>query len=185
MKTKITKNPMEPNNLKIVHDLRAREKESVTLDEQKIRRIIEYSKKPGFCKKRIENMYGIGPSTLGDILKNHNKILDQGNSGLILKTKRKRKGVIDETPSENICSICNRNFAKNNEKLIEHAATCNGEQRKGTVFLKSNSYLLPINYSLHGYILVVLKHTTARNHQWGGDETLKLVLLCVAWLLLS
>ena len=41
------------------------------------------------------------------------------------------------------------------------------------------------NYPLHGYILGVLMHTTAWDRHWGGDETLKLVLVYVVWLLLS
>ena len=40
-------------------------------------------------------------------------------------------------------------------------------------------------YLLHGYILGVLTHTTAWDQHWGDDETLKLVLVYVAWLLLS
>ena len=40
-------------------------------------------------------------------------------------------------------------------------------------------------YPLRGYILGVLTHTTAWDRHWGGDETLKLVLVYVIWLLLS
>ena len=40
-------------------------------------------------------------------------------------------------------------------------------------------------YPLHRYILGVLRHTTAWDRHWGGDETLKLVSVFVAWLLLS
>ena len=40
-------------------------------------------------------------------------------------------------------------------------------------------------YPLRRYILGVLTHTTAWDQNWGGDETLKLVLVCVAWLLPS
>ena len=40
-------------------------------------------------------------------------------------------------------------------------------------------------YPLRGYILGVLTHTTTWDQHWGGDETLKLVLIYVAWLLLS
>ena len=40
-------------------------------------------------------------------------------------------------------------------------------------------------YPLCGYILGVLMHTTAWDGHWGGDETLKLGLVYVAWLLLS
>ena len=32
-------------------------------------------------------------------------------------------------------------------------------------------------YPLHGYILVVLMHTTAGDQYWGDNETLKLVLV--------
>ena len=35
-------------------------------------------------------------------------------------------------------------------------------------------------YPLRGYILGVLTHTTAWDRHWGGDETLKLVLVYVA-----
>ena len=35
-------------------------------------------------------------------------------------------------------------------------------------------------YPLRGYILGVLTHTTAWDQHWGGDETLKLVLVYVA-----
>ena len=35
-------------------------------------------------------------------------------------------------------------------------------------------------YPLRGYILSVLTHTTAWDQHWGGDETLKLVLVNVA-----
>ena len=45
--------------------------------------------------------------------------------------------------------------------------------------------LLTRKYPLRGYILGVLTHTTAWELHWGGDETLKLVLVYVAWLLLS
>ena len=40
-------------------------------------------------------------------------------------------------------------------------------------------------YPLRGYILGVLTHTTAWDSHWGGDKTLKLVLVYIAWLLLS
>ena len=40
-------------------------------------------------------------------------------------------------------------------------------------------------YPLCGYILGVLTHTTGWYQHWEGDETLKLVLVYVAWLLLS
>ena len=40
-------------------------------------------------------------------------------------------------------------------------------------------------YLLRGYILGVLTHTTAWDRHWGGDKTLKLVLVYVAFLLLS
>ena len=40
-------------------------------------------------------------------------------------------------------------------------------------------------YPLRGYILGVLTHKTALDQHWGGDETLRLVLVYVAWLLLS
>ena len=40
-------------------------------------------------------------------------------------------------------------------------------------------------YLLRGYILGVLTHTTALDEHRGGDETLKLFLVYVAWLLLS
>ena len=40
-------------------------------------------------------------------------------------------------------------------------------------------------YPFCGYILGALTHTTAWNQHWGGDEALKLVLVYVAWLLLS
>ena len=40
-------------------------------------------------------------------------------------------------------------------------------------------------YLLRGYILGVLTHTTAWDQHWGGDEILKLVLVYIAWLLLS
>ena len=42
-----------------------------------------------------------------------------------------------------------------------------------------------MKYQLHGYILRVLTHTTAWYQHWGGDETLKLGLVYVAWILLS
>ena len=35
-------------------------------------------------------------------------------------------------------------------------------------------------YLLYGYILGVLTHTTAWDQHWGGDETLKLVLVYFA-----
>ena len=35
-------------------------------------------------------------------------------------------------------------------------------------------------YPLRGYILGVLTHTTAWDRHWGGDKTLKLVLVYVA-----
>ena len=35
-------------------------------------------------------------------------------------------------------------------------------------------------YPLRDYILIVLTHTTAWDQNWGGDETLKLVLVYVA-----
>ena len=35
-------------------------------------------------------------------------------------------------------------------------------------------------YPLPGYILGVLTHTTAWDRHWGGDETLKLVLVYFA-----
>ena len=34
-------------------------------------------------------------------------------------------------------------------------------------------------YPLRGYILGVLTHTTAWDRHWGGDETLKLVLVYI------
>ena len=34
-------------------------------------------------------------------------------------------------------------------------------------------------YPLRGYILGVLTHTTAWDRNWGGDETLKLVLVYI------
>ena len=40
-------------------------------------------------------------------------------------------------------------------------------------------------YPLRRYILGVQTHTTALDQHWGGDETLKLFLVYVAWLLLS
>ena len=45
--------------------------------------------------------------------------------------------------------------------------------------------VLTRKYPLRGYILGVLTHTTALDRHWGGDETLKLFLVYVAWLLLS
>ena len=39
-------------------------------------------------------------------------------------------------------------------------------------------------YPLRRYILGLLTHTTAWDQHWGGDETLKLVLVYIAWLLL-
>ena len=41
-------------------------------------------------------------------------------------------------------------------------------------------YLVARKYPLRGYILGVLTHTTAWDRHWGGDETLKLVLVYVA-----
>ena len=38
---------------------------------------------------------------------------------------------------------------------------------------------------LRGYILGLIMHTTAWDRHWGGDETLKLVLVYVALLPLS
>ena len=40
-------------------------------------------------------------------------------------------------------------------------------------------------HSLRGYILGVLRHTTAWDRYWGGDETLKLVLINADWLQLA
>ena len=58
---------------------------------------------------------------------------------------------------------------------------------------KSNLLILPNQnwficdrkYPLRGDILGVLTHTTAWDRHWGGDETLKLFLVYVAWPLLS
>ena len=54
---------------------------------------------------------------------------------------------------------------------------------------KNNLFTIEIGYTrkcqLRGNILVVLRHTTAWDRYWGGDETLKLVLVYIAWLLLS
>ena len=46
-------------------------------------------------------------------------------------------------------------------------------------------YKMTRKYPLRGYILGVLTHPTAWDRHWRGDETLKLVLVYVAWLLLS
>ena len=48
-----------------------------------------------------------------------------------------------------------------------------------------NQFVNTRKYPLHGYILLVLKHTTACDQHWGGDEALKLVLIYVAWLRLT
>ena len=40
-------------------------------------------------------------------------------------------------------------------------------------------------YPLHWYILGVLRHTTAWDRHWGGDETLKRVLIYAAQLRLA
>ena len=45
---------------------------------------------------------------------------------------------------------------------------------------KNVDFLLTRKYPLRGYILGVLTHTTAWDRHWGGDETLKLVLVYVA-----
>ena len=53
-----------------------------------------------------------------------------------------------------------------------------------TIFIKFDEdrtkdvdFLLTRKYLLCGYILGVLKHTTAWDHHWEGDEILKLVLM--------
>ena len=43
-----------------------------------------------------------------------------------------------------------------------------------------SKYSVTRKYPLRGYILGVLMHTTAWDRHWGGDETLKLVLVYVA-----
>ena len=53
------------------------------------------------------------------------------------------------------------------------------------VVVKGPDYIYTRKYPLRGYILGVLTHTTAWDQHWGGDETLKLVLVYVVWLLLS
>ena len=42
------------------------------------------------------------------------------------------------------------------------------------------TFFVTRKYLLRGYILGVLTHTTAWDQNWGGDETLKLVLVYVA-----
>ena len=54
-------------------------------------------------------------------------------------------------------------------------------QLKTVIVIKA----LVSKYLLLGYILVNLTHTTALDWHWGGDETLKLFLVYIAWLLLS
>ena len=53
----------------------------------------------------------------------------------------------------------------------------------------ANSSVLKVyftrKYPLRRYILDMLTHATAWDRHWGGDETLKLVLVYVAWLPLS
>ena len=51
------------------------------------------------------------------------------------------------------------------------------EKFKKHKFLKID---LTRKYPLRGYILGVLTHKTAWDRNWGGDETLKLVLVYVA-----
>ena len=47
------------------------------------------------------------------------------------------------------------------------------------------NFFITRKYPLRGYILGVLTHTTTWDRHRGGDETLKLVLVYVVWLLLS
>ena len=44
------------------------------------------------------------------------------------------------------------------------------------------TFVLTRKYPLRGYILGVLMHTIAWDQNWGGDETLKLVSVHIAWL---
>ena len=48
-------------------------------------KLIEDSKKPGFSRKIAEEKYGIGRNTIATILKTHNEILKNFDSGLISK----------------------------------------------------------------------------------------------------
>ena len=52
--------------------------------------------------------------------------------------------------------------------------------RTMTVKRRKSSLVLTRKYPLRGYILGVLTHTTAWDRHWGGDETLKLVLVYFA-----
>ena len=68
-----------------------------------------------------------------------------------------------------------------------HQGNCPKQYIRGCGIPASNHCLKLViarKYPLPGYILGVLTHTTAWDRHWGGDETLKLVLVYVAWLLL-
>ena len=64
-------------------------------------KLIEDSKKPGFSRKIAEEKYGIGRNTIATILKTHNEILKNFDSGLISKNaKSSRKSPLAEVEAK-------------------------------------------------------------------------------------
>ena len=64
-------------------------------------KLIEDSKKPVFPRKVAEEKYGIGRNTIATILKTHNEILKNFDSGLISKNaKSSRKSPLAEVEAK-------------------------------------------------------------------------------------